>query len=68
MWDFKLRRKLNRLGDLDYAIRGRIIQEAFKMEDKNGRKCLDSHLLTRFDRAGLADLQGLLLQRVYEPE
>ena len=35
-WDFELRRKLNRFTDLDYAIRDNIIQEALKMENKNG--------------------------------
>ena len=54
-WDFELRRKLNRLARLNYAICGRIAQEALKMEDENGRKCLDLHLLARLARAGLVD-------------
>jgi hypothetical protein len=35
------------LADLNYAIRGRIVQEPLKMEDENRRKCLDVHLLAR---------------------
>jgi hypothetical protein len=48
-WYFELRREINGLADLNQAIRGRIIQEAFKMEDKNGRKRLDSRLLDCLD-------------------
>ena len=32
----KLRRKLDRFVNLTYAIRGCVIQEALKMEDRNG--------------------------------
>jgi hypothetical protein len=58
-WDFQLRRKLNRLAHLNYAIRGRIVLEALKMEDENGRKRLNLHLLDRLSRAGLVDQYGL---------
>ena len=38
------------------------------MKDKNGRKCLEKHLLARLARAGLADLDlhGLGLQDAHE--
>ena len=61
MWNFELRRELNGLADLIYVIRasGLIIQEALKMEDENGWKRLDLHLLAHLARAGLAaDLHG----------
>jgi hypothetical protein len=41
----ELRRKLNRLVHLNYAIRGYIIQGALKMEDENWWKRLMKHLL-----------------------
>ena len=44
-WNFELRRELNTLADLMYAIRGRVVQEALKMENENGWKLLDLHLL-----------------------
>jgi hypothetical protein len=40
-WDFELRRELNRLSDLNYAIRCPIVEEPLKMEDENGWKGLD---------------------------
>jgi hypothetical protein len=46
-WDFELRRELNRLADLNYAIRGHVILEALKVEDENGWKHLNVHLLAR---------------------
>ena len=46
---FRAPARINRLADLNQAIGGRIIQEAFKMEDKNGGKRFDSHLLDRLD-------------------
>lgn len=60
-WDFELRCKLNRLARLNYDIRGCIVLEALKMEDENGRKRLDLHLLDRLSRAGLVDRRGLRL-------
>jgi hypothetical protein len=57
--DFKLWRELNRLPDLIFAIRGRIVQEALKMEDENGWKRLEKHLLVRLARAGISDSHGL---------
>ena len=50
-WDFDLRRELNMLVDLNYAIRGHIIQEALKVEDENGWKHLDFHLQARLAEA-----------------
>jgi hypothetical protein len=38
---------MNWLGDLNHATRDHIIQEALKMEDENGRKDLNVHLLAR---------------------
>jgi hypothetical protein len=61
-WDFELWFKLNRLSDLIYAPRGRIVYEALKMEDKNLWKCLEKHLLGCFvrgrGRGRLDDLHG----------
>jgi hypothetical protein len=65
-WDFELRHELNRLADLIYAIRGRIVQEALKMEDENGWQRLEKHLLARLARARLADLHGLGLRDMCE--
>ena len=67
-WDFELRRELNRLVNLNYAIRRGIVQEALKMEDENGWKRLDLHLLARPARAGLANLHGLELREVCRSE
>ena len=44
-WDFELRRELNGLVDLNYAVRCRIVQEPLKMEDKNRWQRLDLHML-----------------------
>ena len=46
---FRAPARINGLADLNQAIGGRIIQEAFKMEDKNGGKRFDSHLLDCLD-------------------
>jgi hypothetical protein len=55
-WDFEFRREPNRLADLDYAIRSRITQESLEMEDENGRKCLDEHLLAPLADASWTEL------------
>jgi hypothetical protein len=47
-WYFKLGRELNRLVDLNHAIRRHIVQEPPKVEDENWWKFLDENLLTRF--------------------
>jgi hypothetical protein len=65
-WDFKLRREVNRFTDLNYAIRRRIIKEALQMEDQNGWKRLNLHVLARLARARLADLPWLGLQDACE--
>jgi hypothetical protein len=58
-WDFELRCELNMLADLDYAIRGHIIQEALKVEDKNGWKHFDEYLLARLAEVRRAELHRL---------
>jgi hypothetical protein len=58
-WNFEFRCELNRLADLDYAIRSHVIQEPLKMEDENGRKCLDEHLLAPLADARRAELHRL---------
>jgi hypothetical protein len=65
-WDFKLRRETNRLADLNYAIRGRIVQEPFKMEDENRRECLDVHLLARHVAPRWTELHGLQVRDACE--
>jgi hypothetical protein len=65
-WDFKLRRELNWLANLNYAVRGRIVQETLKMENENRWKHLEKHLLARLARVGLANLHGLGLREVRE--
>ena len=49
---------MNRLVDLIYVIGCRVVQEALKMEDENGWKRLEKHLLTRIARAGLVDVDS----------
>ena len=63
-WDYKLGRKLNRLFNLIYAIRFRIVQEPLKMEDKNWWVFFEKHLLARLTQARLTDLHGLALREV----
>ena len=65
-WDFELRREMNRFADLNYAIRGCIVQEPLKVEDKDRWKRLEKYLLARFARVGLADLYGLGVRDVCE--
>ena len=65
-WDFELWRELDRFADLDYATRGRIVQEAFEVKDEHGWKRLDQHLLARLARARRANLHGLRLRDVSE--
>jgi hypothetical protein len=50
-WDFELWSKLNWLFDPIYALRGHIVHEALKMEDKNLWKRLEKHLLGFIVRA-----------------
>jgi hypothetical protein len=38
---FRPQARTDRLTDLNHVIRRRIVQEALKMEDENGRKRLD---------------------------
>ena len=66
MWDVELRCEQNRLADLNYATRRCLVREALKMEDKNGWKRLEKHLLARLARPGLVDPHGPGLRDVYE--
>ena len=65
-WDFEFRCELNWLVDLFYLVRGRIVQEALKMEHENWWKRLQKHLLARLGRAELADLHRLGLRDLCE--
>ena len=58
-WDLELRRKLNWLADLNYAILSHVIQEALKVEDENGWKRLDEYLLARLVEAKRTEPHGL---------
>ena len=58
-WDFELGGKLDRLADLNYTACGRIVLETLQMENENGWKRLDKHLLARIAKAGWAILHGL---------
>ena len=53
-WDFELRGKADKLADLNYTACGCIVPETLEMENENGWKCLDEHLLARIrvSRAG----------------
>jgi hypothetical protein len=50
-WDVELWREPNRLVDLNYAIRGHIIQEQLEMEHENRWERLYEHLLARLAEA-----------------
>jgi hypothetical protein len=65
-WDFELGGKLDRLADLNYTACGRIVPETLEMENENGWKRLDEHLLTRIAQAGWATLHGLRLGGAHE--
>jgi hypothetical protein len=58
-WDLELRRELNLLADLNYTILIHVIQEALEMEDEDGRKRLDEHLLARLAKARRTELHRL---------
>jgi hypothetical protein len=51
-WDFEASFKLDRLSDLRYTARGRIVSETLEMENENRWKHLDEHLLARIAQAG----------------
>jgi isocitrate dehydrogenase kinase/phosphatase len=65
-WDFELWRELNRLANLNYAIRCRIVQEALKMENENRWKRFDLDFLARLTCVQLGDLHELGQRDVYE--
>ena len=54
-WDTKLWCELNKLVDLNYAIRSHIIQEPLKMEHENRWERLYEHLLARLAEAKRTD-------------
>ena len=60
-WEVELGENLDRLVDLDYTACGRIVPETLEMENENGWKRLDEHLLARIRvaQAGWAVLYGL---------
>jgi hypothetical protein len=55
---------VDRFSDLDYATRGRVIEEALKMKNEHGWERLDQHLLAGFARVRRTDLHGLRLRDV----
>jgi hypothetical protein len=66
VWYFELWRELNGLIDLNYVIRGCIVQESLKMEDENRWKRLDLYLLAHLAWAQLTNQYGLVLRDVRE--
>jgi hypothetical protein len=67
-WDVKLGGKSDRLPDLNYTACGRIVPETLEMENENGWKRLDAHLLARIrvTRAGWAVLHRLRPRDAHE--
>ena len=67
-WDVELRVKLDMLADLNYTACGCIVPETLKMENENGWKRLNEHLLARIrvTRAGWAVLHELRLGDAHE--
>ena len=67
-WDVELGGNLDRVADLDYTACSRIVPETLEMENENGWKRLDEHLLARIrvTRAGWAVLRGLWLADAHE--
>ena len=66
MWNFELWRELNSFADLNFAIRGHIIQETLKMEHENRWERLDEHLLARLAIARRTELHGLQVRDACE--
>ena len=60
-WDFELGGKLDGLVNLDYTTCGLIVSEALELNNKNGWKRLDQHLLARIAQSGRTVLPGLRL-------
>src|SRR6266852_3084100 len=60
-WDFEVWSKPDRLSDLRYTARRRIVSDAVEMEDEYWRKRLDENSLTCVAQAGWAALYGLRL-------
>ena len=60
-WDVELGVKLDMLADLNYAACGCIVPKTLEMENENGWKRLNKHLLARIrvTRAGWAVQHGL---------
>ena len=63
-WFFELRREPNRLSYFTYAIRSRVVQGPLKVEDENGWKCLEKHLLAELARLARAELVYLYRLRL----
>jgi hypothetical protein len=55
-WDFEFWCQLDRLSDLRYTARRRIVSDAVKMEDEYRRKRLDKDLLTCAAQTGRVNL------------
>jgi hypothetical protein len=66
MWDFELWPELNNFADLNYAIRGHIIQETLKMEHENRWERLDEHFLARLAIARRTELRELQVRDACE--
>ena len=64
----ELGRKLDMLADLNYTACGHIVPESLEMENENGWKCLDEHLLVciQVNRLGWAVPHGLRLGDAHE--
>ena len=60
-WDVELRGKLDMLADLNYTACSLVVPETLEMENENGWKRLDEHLLVRIrvTQAGSAVLRRL---------
>jgi hypothetical protein len=65
-WDFEPGGKLDRLADLNYTACDHIVPETLEMENENGWKRLDEHLLARIAHAGWSTLHGLRLGDAHE--
>ena len=65
-WDFEVWFKPDRLSDLRYTPRSRIVYETLEMENENGWKRLDEYLLARIPHVGWDVLHGLRLGDAHE--
>ena len=65
-WDFELGGKVDKFADLNYTACGRIVLKTLEMENENGWKRLDEHLLACIAEARSAILHGLRLGDAHE--